>query len=205
VVESSWVNTIPANAKPPSRVPSTLMHQAADVPPLLYLLTNASIVPPIESSPNLMGLTFTVTDSLINHDEIEGGVAVASPCKGKICLDSKMSCFLFCFGKLMVYLILLCNNRHLWLKPSRKRRLPRNPPRGPKMVTFRVTSITNSGAGFSCRHYVKLVKKLSPERFDSLATGLMKATHNTIDDLEVIEIDDGDNDIRANTVVCQFR
>jgi len=115
-------------------------------------------------------LTFTVTDSLINHDEIEGGVVVASPRKGKICLDSKMSCFLFCFGKLMVYLILLCNDRHLWLKPSRKRRLPRNPPRGPKMVTFQVMSITKSGAGFSCWHYVKLVKKLSPERFDSLAT-----------------------------------
>ena len=46
----------------------------------------------------------------------------------------------------MVYLILLCNDRHLWLKPSRKWRLPRNRP---KMVTFRVTSITNSGAGFS--------------------------------------------------------
>jgi hypothetical protein len=49
---------------------------------------------------------------------------------------------------------------------------------------------------------VKLVKKLSPEQFDSLTTGLMKAT---IDDLEVIEIDDGDDGIRANTVVCQFR
>ena len=99
---------------------------AVDMPPLPYLLTNTSIVPPIESSLNLLGLTFTVTDSLINHDEIKGGVAVASSRKGKICLDSKMSCFLFCFGKSMVYLILLCNNRHLWLKPNWKQRLLRN-------------------------------------------------------------------------------
>jgi hypothetical protein len=51
---------------------------------------------------------------------------------------------------------------------------------------------------------VKLVKELSPEQFDSLAIGLIKATHNTIDDLEVIEIDHGDDNIHANTVVCHF-
>jgi hypothetical protein len=51
---------------------------------------------------------------------------------------------------------------------------------------------------------VKLVKELSSEQFDSLAIGLIKATHNTIDDLEVIEIDHGDDNIHANTVVCLF-
>ena len=58
-------------------------------------------------------------------------------------------------------------------------------------MIFQTTSITRSGIGFLCRYYVKLVKLL-PERFDEvlgLATGLMKATHGTVNDLEVIEIE----------------
>ena len=82
-------------------------------------------------------------------------------------------------------------------------------PTLPKQVNQATGKASNQLMGFNevtwglqCRSYVKSTKKLTASRFEKIITLAKKymTTPRTVESTTVIEIDDGEDDVRANIV-----
>jgi hypothetical protein len=80
----------------------------------------------------------------------------------------------------------------------------------PKQINQATGKASNQLTGFNevswgvhCRSYVKSAKDFSNSRFDNiieLAQEFTKVNHHIVDDPDIIEIEDDEEDIRANIV-----
>ena len=83
-------------------------------------------------------------------------------------------------------------------------------PTLPKQINQATGKASNQLTGFNevswgvrCRSYMKSAKDLSNSRFDNiieLAQEFAKVNHRIVDDPDIIEIEDDEEDIRANIV-----
>ena len=80
----------------------------------------------------------------------------------------------------------------------------------PKQINQTTGKTSKQAIGFNevvwgtrCKSYVQSIKNISHSRFDEivgLATEFMKTTHRTVDNDDIIEIEDDDVDIHADII-----